>query len=278
MERYCVDPNRIYANGKSNGGGFTGELACSSQLSSKFAAFAACSGAFYEDTPTDVPCNPGRSTIPFLEFHGTADTTIPYSGGPRRGATLPTIPDYLASWATRNGCPQGQQNTTTYEYQNNVQISSWSCNGNQDIVQGYLINGMAHDWPSTVPNDDNKTGHTYLNATPIIVEFFNKHVLNPVSVESVSSSSALSSALSTASTPSSTSSGASNPASSSAASLTSSSVPSSSNNSASSTTSNSAANSYPASSSPSMLSAIPSSTTSSTPSAAYPAQPANSCD
>jgi polyhydroxybutyrate depolymerase len=41
---YCVDPRRIYAAGKSNGGGFTGVLAC--RMAGRIAAFAPVSGAF----------------------------------------------------------------------------------------------------------------------------------------------------------------------------------------------------------------------------------------
>ena len=37
---FCIDNSRIYAAGKSNGGGFTSLLACDSKLSKAFAAFA----------------------------------------------------------------------------------------------------------------------------------------------------------------------------------------------------------------------------------------------
>ncbi|EHK97447.1 putative Aquaporin-1 [Glarea lozoyensis 74030] len=90
-DRYCVNPKRIYAAGKSNGGGFTGTLACSA-LSSKIAAFAPVSAAFYIPLPKDtsvcepefidIPCKPSRS-VPILEFHGSQDDTIAYAGGAR---------------------------------------------------------------------------------------------------------------------------------------------------------------------------------------------------
>jgi len=38
---FCIDTSRIYATGKSNGGGFVGNvLACDPALSKEFAAFA----------------------------------------------------------------------------------------------------------------------------------------------------------------------------------------------------------------------------------------------
>lgn len=42
----CVDEKRIFATGKSQGGGFVGRLACDSGLSARIAAFAPVSGAY----------------------------------------------------------------------------------------------------------------------------------------------------------------------------------------------------------------------------------------
>jgi poly(3-hydroxybutyrate) depolymerase len=82
---YCIDNSRIYAAGKSNGGGFVGGvLACDTKLSTKIAAFAPVAGAFYIPNFIEKGCNPGRPDIPILEFHGGNDGVIPYSGGPRR--------------------------------------------------------------------------------------------------------------------------------------------------------------------------------------------------
>ena len=46
---YGIDSSRIYATGKSGGGGLLNILACDPYLSSTIAAFAAVSGAFYEN-------------------------------------------------------------------------------------------------------------------------------------------------------------------------------------------------------------------------------------
>lgn len=78
LDRYCLDSSRIYAAGKSNGGGLTGLLACDKKLSTQIAAFAPVSGAFYTKHaesvctgtfPQTVPikCDPGRSPIPIME-------------------------------------------------------------------------------------------------------------------------------------------------------------------------------------------------------------------
>lgn len=79
---FNIDTSRIYAAGKSNGGGFTGLLACDPEATKRIAAFAPVSGAFYLTQNQTLPaCTPSRTPIPILEFHGWKDTTIPYLGG-----------------------------------------------------------------------------------------------------------------------------------------------------------------------------------------------------
>jgi len=164
--RLCVDRARIYAAGKSNGGGFVGLLAC--RMADRFAAFAPVSGAFYAEGGA---CNPTRP-VPIIDFHGGADTTIPYAGDPAKG--LPGIPDWLAGWAGRDGCAGTP--AVRDEFGGQVQVSHWQpCHGNAEIVH-YKIDNLGHDWPSTQPNLDSATP-TVLNATPLIMAFFNQHKL-----------------------------------------------------------------------------------------------------
>lgn len=175
-DNYCIDNARIYANGKSNGGGFVGTLACSPAHGGDFAAFSACSGAFYTDNggPTD-DCQPARSPLPWIEFHGSEDHTIHYSGGEEKGGTVPAIPDWLNMWASRNGCAAGQGETQTFTNENAVNHTTWSCNGIDDVVDGYWVSGMGHDWPSTSWNDDNDGDTAPIDATPIILDFFRRN-------------------------------------------------------------------------------------------------------
>ncbi|PHH67918.1 hypothetical protein CDD80_413 [Ophiocordyceps camponoti-rufipedis] len=106
---YCVDETRIYAVGKSNGGGFVNTLACS-PVSSNFAAVAIVAGAMYDhaNASADESCRPGRLPLPLLEIHATGDKTIPYNGGEGRGGSLPSIPGFMEriqgwshKWPTR---------------------------------------------------------------------------------------------------------------------------------------------------------------------------------
>ncbi|TAQ86346.1 hypothetical protein B7494_g5325 [Chlorociboria aeruginascens] len=182
---YCIDTTRYYAAGKSDGGGFTGTLACDYTLSTKIAAFAPVSGAFYIQNTTEcvgtvpqtivIPCNPGRNPLPIIEFHGSADKVIKYAGGARKKECLPTIPHWVREWSKREGF--GLTNLTTALFDNHVQEYQYGgAFGELGIVTHYLTDGLGHAWPSTLPNDDNSLG-TFYNATPIIMDFFNKHPL-----------------------------------------------------------------------------------------------------
>jgi poly(3-hydroxybutyrate) depolymerase len=172
---YCIDTSRIYASGKSIGGGFTNVLACSPEFGGRFAAFAACSGAFYTGNANNgSDCHPARSPLPFVEFHGLADDVIPYEGGVKHDASLPPIPSWFERWglnATRNNCDL--KPIVTPSHSGHVLHYSYTCNGS--ATQHWTIDYMGHDWPSTSYNSDNKGNTTFINATPLIMDFFSQH-------------------------------------------------------------------------------------------------------
>ncbi|KAI4741432.1 hypothetical protein E4T50_08152 [Aureobasidium sp. EXF-12298] len=180
---YCIDTSRILASGFSNGGGLVGVLACNSSLSNQFSAFAINSGAQYTDDSNtagcpqsgNVPstiltntlvqpvCSPGRRNVPILEFHGDADGTISYDGGPRRGYCLPTIPHWISDWSVRNGfstanvaTPLANGQVTKYEY---------GTGDDQGIVTNYKIAGWNHAWAR-------RASGAPIDSTPIILDFF----------------------------------------------------------------------------------------------------------
>ena len=175
-EQYCIDPDKIYATGQSNGGGFSANiLACHPVASKRIAAFAGVSGAYYQGTsdanckPSTVPitCIAGRKNVPVLEFHGTKDETIPYSGGKRRNRCLPNIPYFMTSWAQRNGL--GTSFAQSNLYNNHVKKMEWGTGNLKGINTHYSINNMGHTWP-------NEKAY-YMSATPVIMDFFNKWTL-----------------------------------------------------------------------------------------------------
>lgn len=162
----CIDAQRIYAAGISNGGGMTGLLAC--QLSGRIAAFAPVAGAFY---PIVGGCHPDRA-VPILEFHGTADPLVTYTGVPR--VSLPPIPQWLQGWATRDGCTGGP---TIFFKKAEVTGEQWTgCQGGATVVH-YRIDGGGHTWPGAfnIPLLGYTT-HT-INATALMWQFFQAHPL-----------------------------------------------------------------------------------------------------
>ncbi|WP_157121114.1 alpha/beta hydrolase family esterase [Nocardia miyunensis] len=162
----CVDSNRIYATGKSNGAGFVGILGC--RMSTTFAAIAPDAGAFYR---TGAPCAP-RRPIPVLDFHGTADPAIPYNGNPRR--RLPSIPDWLAGWAGRDGCTVGP---ARFFQRNDVVGERWTgCRGHS-TVQHYRIDGGGHTWPGATSRSGPGSTTQTISATQVMWQFFTAHPL-----------------------------------------------------------------------------------------------------
>ena len=158
-------------------------MACDPTLSSRIAAFAPVSGAYYIDTlpclpsTVNIPCSPSRQNIPFLAFHGGNDTTIAYLGGERKDECLPTIPHFIEEWALRDGL--GDKNLTTPMASNTV-VYSYGRGLDAGLVELVFDSVIGHDWPSTEPNADNQVaGHhvASFNATPIILEFFSRHPL-----------------------------------------------------------------------------------------------------
>jgi len=183
---YCVDDSRIYATGMSNGAGFVNILACSPTLSSHFAAFAPHSGAYYlpsSSSPSLPPaeCQPARSPLPILSFHGGSDKSVPYDGGAGSGGELPHVMDgWLADWAGRNGCGARQEDD---EFGGDVKHFSWTCGGAQGgsgdlVMEHYKIDGMGHCWASTEINFSQIAAGqwpTHIDASSIIMEFFDRH-------------------------------------------------------------------------------------------------------
>ncbi|KAK8060942.1 hypothetical protein PG996_010872 [Apiospora saccharicola] len=188
----CIDPRRLYATGKSQGGGFVGQvLACDPTLSRRFAAFAPVAGAYYiKDSskshcePTDhvaIPCDTGRKDTPMMAFHGGADATIPYRGTYRSKthSCLPDIRHWAREWAVvRDAGLQGTQSNTTIAGSKHGVRSAWGAKGSKDeerVVLVYAGDDVGHDWPSTAENADNKGGpRAAFNASDDMLRWFGK--------------------------------------------------------------------------------------------------------
>ncbi|ODN81114.1 hypothetical protein L202_03208 [Cryptococcus amylolentus CBS 6039] len=181
---YNIDSSRIYASGKSNGGGFAALLACRNDTSSLFAAFAPVSPALYEGTMSFHGCQTDRG-VPILHSHGVEDQTCPFTGKtPEDGGSGPEedVRIWRRQWALRNGCvgnyPGQYPVPKVKQVYDGVWEEVWDCPKGE--VRALSVEGLGHSWPTTEGLDlsgaPNQTANFNLTS-PILVNFFSKHRL-----------------------------------------------------------------------------------------------------
>jgi polyhydroxybutyrate depolymerase len=191
----CVDENRVFVAGFSNGAFMASSVAC--HLAPRVAAVAPVAGL------RAVPgCRPARA-VPVITFHGTGDSYVPFGGGvsahvedlpdpddPSRtlgdvdpgkvpiavpGTIGQSIPAALRAWAVRDGC---RTTPDTKEVNPDVRRVSFPCPTGV-AVELYRIAGGEHHWPGSKDSIafDAARGHSgrTLDATRIIWDFFSTH-------------------------------------------------------------------------------------------------------
>ena len=181
-KNYCIESDRVYASGKSNGGGFVDMMACS-DLGDSFAAFAMASAALYSDNSyRDKAVNKCIKSRAILESHGGKDTTVPYTGQSEKkgtGGESPDIQDWLSWWARRDGCEKGEKPTVDNNHEG-YNITSYSCGGYDNVVQGYYIPDLNHCWPSADGNNsdaaarENGCSFRGLDFTSVVLDWFGR--------------------------------------------------------------------------------------------------------
>lgn len=156
----CVDTKRIFATGKSQGGFMSSWLGC--KAPDYLAAIAPVSG-MYE--PTD-----GCGSIPIMEFHGKADSTIPFGGG--HVLMLGTFPGAVAvmqKWAQLNRCTGAPETVSVTPHVQRVTYQGCAA----ATVQ--YITDAGHTWPGTTVREGDDTTPADLPASDLIWEFFKTH-------------------------------------------------------------------------------------------------------
>jgi polyhydroxybutyrate depolymerase len=166
----CIDSERIFVAGYSNGGGMAQRVACDSP---KQIAALALVEATYQ------PCN---GEAPLVAFHGTLDLLVPFDGGDnppeRGGGVFPPVRRSISEWARNLGCdglgvisrPANTVELTTYR----------RCTRGDGEVLLYALIGGGHTWAGAAvdlpPNVTGATNHD-INATAVIWQFFSTHPL-----------------------------------------------------------------------------------------------------
>jgi polyhydroxybutyrate depolymerase len=163
-QQLCIDRNRVYTTGYSNGAFMTSAVAC--QFSDRIAAVAPVAGARIVKG-----CTPARA-VPVVAFHGTADGYVSYDGGLGKealklpasdgsGKTLgdtlssdqlsksvaesKSVPEIMAAWAKRNGCAPGDTETRIAA---DVTRFTYDCSP-ADAAVLYRVTGGGHAWPGS---------------------------------------------------------------------------------------------------------------------------------
>jgi polyhydroxybutyrate depolymerase len=169
---YNIDPERIYADGMSNGAGMAFVLSCA--LSDRIAAVGMVASAHF------LPwswCTDQRA-VPMIAFHGTADRLAPFRGGrswvsPDRFADIPM---WTANWAQRNRCTSSPVESVVAIDVTRLEYAD--CANDADVVL-YTIIGGGHTWPGGMPLPEWFAGSTSnsVDATSQMWAFFRAHRL-----------------------------------------------------------------------------------------------------
>ena len=121
LERtYRIDHHRIFAAGHSNGGIMTYRLA--STLSDKLAAIGVTAGSIgmVDSLGDTLPYRPTKHPVSVIHFHGLADPSVPYAGGPESDGpdNIVSVKNTIAFWVAADHCPESPQSRTVSKDRN----------------------------------------------------------------------------------------------------------------------------------------------------------------
>jgi polyhydroxybutyrate depolymerase len=162
----CIDRERTYAAGYSNGGGMALRLAC--EMPERIAAVGVVASQY-------VNCDGSAALI---AFHGTADPILPFAGGPSPdapGLSLLPVRRVVSEWARQLGCDGLAQITVP---SSEVELSTYQrCRLGTGEALLFTIIGGGHSWPGGVPLPEFIVGKTtqQIDATRVMWDFFAVH-------------------------------------------------------------------------------------------------------
>ncbi len=165
LEReFCIDKDRVYATGMSNGAFMSSRLAC--DMSARLAAVAPVAGVYFPS----VACS---ETMPVIAFHGTNDGTVPFETGrifgviPYAGARAGA-----SAWSRHNGCAEPASVAVSAKV---TRESFGGCRNGADVVL-LVVEGGGHTWPGAAIEIGSPGATTQdISAAEEIWKFFEAH-------------------------------------------------------------------------------------------------------
>nr|QRD81027.1 lipolytic protein [uncultured bacterium] len=164
-DRLCLNPQRVYVTGMSNGAFFSSVLAC--YRPDVVAAAAPVAGVYF-------PPGGCRGPVPLLAVHGRLDQVVPYGAGlifgviPYRGAEA-----YVAEWAEQNGC---RERTVRRLAPHVLELRYEGCAADTALL---AIEDGGHTWPGSAEVPRLGPTNQEVSAAELIWEFFERHPRSP---------------------------------------------------------------------------------------------------
>lgn len=158
----CLDAQRPFLTGLSNGAAMTFAMACFA--GDRFAAYGAVAAAGYRQQLCDAA--PPAS---FVYFHGTEDTIVPIGGGATPISQVQPLDTTLAAWAEHDGC---RARPAAAEVAGDVERRTWIECDDRARIDAYIVEGGGHTWPGSQPVPMLGGTTESIDATEIMVDFF----------------------------------------------------------------------------------------------------------
>jgi polyhydroxybutyrate depolymerase len=179
--RYRIDRRRIFAAGHSNGGIMTYRLA--SALSDRIVAVGVTAGSIgmvdaHGDT---IRIPPPAHPVSVIHFHGLADPSVPYHGGPESDGpdNIVSVKNTVGFWLSADRC-RTVPAARTVSLNHDVIVDAYYPCASGTAVTLYTIIDGTHRWPGddvpwyTFPGRDDSD----VIATDVMWDFFAAHPRN----------------------------------------------------------------------------------------------------
>jgi len=160
----CIDSDRVYAAGFSNGGGMALRLACA--MPDTVAAVGVVASMYPQCAATPA--------TPLVAFHGTSDPELPFNGGrlPDEATDFPPVRRVVSEWAVGLGCDGLARISRPAAH---VELSTFvrCLLGDGEALLYTIIDG-GHTWPGAaldLPAMSGPTNHE-VDASELIAAFF----------------------------------------------------------------------------------------------------------